>query len=84
MTNSVNQTKQIIIATLMLLIGATSTSAATRSEKIAISRNLDIFNSLYKELQMFYVDTIDAEKSINTAISAMLNDIDPYTVYIPA
>ncbi len=84
MTNSRNKTKQIIIATLMLLIGATSTSAATRSEKIAISRNLDIFNSLYKELQMFYVDTIDAEKSINTAISAMLNDIDPYTVYIPA
>ncbi len=84
MTNSVNKTKQIIIATLMLLIGATSTSATTRSEKIAISRNLDIFNSLYKELQMFYVDTIDAEKSINTAISAMLNDIDPYTVYIPA
>ncbi len=84
MTNSGNKTKQIIIAALMLLIGATSMYAATRSEKIAISRNLDIFNSLYKELQMFYVDTIDAEKSINTAISAMLNDIDPYTVYIPA
>ncbi|MCM1517424.1 MAG: S41 family peptidase [Pseudoflavonifractor sp.] len=58
--------------------------AATRSDKAEIARNLDIFNSLYKELQVFYVDTIDAEKSINTAISAMLNDIDPYTEYIPA
>lgn len=59
-------------------------SAATRSKKSDISRNLDIFNALYKELQTFYVDSIDAEKSINTAISAMLNDIDPYTEYIPA
>lgn len=60
------------------------TSAATRSKKNDISRNLDIFNALYKELQTFYVDSIDAEKSINTAIMAMLNDIDPYTEYFSA
>lgn len=59
-------------------------SAATRSKKADISRNLDIFNSLYKELQTFYVDSIDAEKSITTAINAMLDDIDPYTEYISA
>lgn len=57
--------------------------AASRNNKAEISRNLDIFNSLYKELQTFYVDTIDASKSINTAIDAMLDDIDPYTEYIP-
>lgn len=84
MTNSGNKTKHMGLIALIILIGATSVYAATRSEKAAISRNLDIFNSLYKELQVFYVDTIDAEKSINTAINAMLNDIDPYTVYIPA
>lgn len=50
----------------------------------AIARNLDIFNSLYKELNTFYVDTIDAQKSIETAINAMLDNIDPYTEYIPA
>lgn len=50
----------------------------------SIARNLDIFNSLYKELNTFYVDTIDAQKSIETAINAMLDDIDPYTEYIPA
>ncbi len=49
-----------------------------------IARNLDIFNSVYKELNTFYVDTIDAQKSIETAINAMLDDIDPYTEYIPA
>ena len=57
-------------------------SADTRSSKKEISRNLDIFNSIYKALQTTYVDTIDAEKSINTAIGAMLNEIDPYTEYI--
>ncbi|MBR1882557.1 MAG: S41 family peptidase [Muribaculaceae bacterium] len=50
----------------------------------AITRNLDIFNSLYKELATLYVDTIDAQQSIETAINAMLDDIDPYTEYIPA
>lgn len=50
----------------------------------SVARNLDIFNNIYKELTTFYVDTIDAKKSIETAINAMLDDIDPYTEYIPA
>lgn len=62
---------------------ALTAAAATRSPKQDISRNLDIFNSIYKTLQTTYVDTIDAEKSINTAIMAMLEDIDPYTEYYP-
>lgn len=75
--------KLTLIATLFVVISVLA-SAATRSKKSEISRNLDIFNALYKELQTSYVDSIDAEKSINTAIDAMLNDIDPYTEYIPA
>ena len=55
----------------------------TRSSKGDISRNLDIFTSIYKTLQTNYVDSIDADKSMNTAINAMLNEIDPYTEYIP-
>lgn len=57
--------------------------AATRSTKGDVSRNLDIFTSIYKTLQVSYVDSIDADKSMNTAINAMLNEIDPYTEYIP-
>ncbi len=72
--------KLTIFASLFIIISVLA-SAATRSKKSEISRNLDIFNALYKELQTFYVDSIDAEKSINTAIAAMLNDIDPYTEY---
>lgn len=55
--------------------------AATRSSKGDISRNIDIFTSIYKNLQTNYVDTIDADKTMNTAITAMLNEIDPYTEY---
>ncbi|MCI9284314.1 MAG: S41 family peptidase [Muribaculaceae bacterium] len=76
--------KKLTLLVAALVAITILTSAATRSRKTEISRNLDIFNSLYKELQTFYVDSIDAEKSINTAINAMLNDIDPYTEYIPA
>lgn len=67
---------------LMFLYPIIST-AAKRNNDAEISRNLDIFTSLYKELNTYYVDTIDAQKSIETAINAMLNDIDPYTEYIP-
>lgn len=49
-----------------------------------IARSLDIFNALFKELNTFYVDSIDVDKSIETAINAMLDDVDPYTEYIPA
>ena len=54
------------------------------NDDTAVARNLDIFNTLYKELNTFYVDTIDAQKAIENAINAMLDDIDPYTEYIPA
>lgn len=73
--------KKLTLFAALLIIISVLASAATRSKKSEISRNLDIFNALYKELQTFYVDSIDAEKSINTAIAAMLNDIDPYTEY---
>lgn len=70
---------------ILLVISAAALIAvgATRSSKSDISRNLDTFASIYKALQTSYVDTIDADKSMNTAISAMLNAIDPYTEYIP-
>lgn len=55
---------------------------STRDTRIA--RNLDIFNSLFKELNTFYVDSLDIDKSMETAINAMLDDVDPYTEYIPA
>lgn len=56
-------------------------SGDSRSFKIA--KNLDIFNSIVKELDMFYVDTINADKTIREGIDAMLYSLDPYTQYFP-
>ncbi len=48
-----------------------------------VAKNLDIFNSLYRDLDMLYVDTIDASETIQYGIKAMLYSLDPYTVYYP-
>ena len=45
------------------------------------NKNFEIFHSLYNELDMLYVDTIDPDKSIKNAIDGMLMQLDPYTVY---
>ncbi len=48
-----------------------------------IARNLDIFFSLFRELNYYYVDDTDPEKLINSSIEGMLNSLDPYTSFIP-
>jgi carboxyl-terminal processing protease len=48
-----------------------------------IAKNLDIFNSIVKELDMFYVDSLNADKTIREGIDNMLYSLDPYTVYFP-
>lgn len=48
-----------------------------------ITRNLDIFATLFKEVNMYYVDEVNPNKVIKTGIDAMLSSLDPYTDYIP-
>jgi len=48
-----------------------------------IAKNLDVFNAVVKELDMFYVDTIDPNKTIKDGINSMLYSLDPYTEYYP-
>ena len=48
-----------------------------------ISKNLDIFSSLYKELNIYYVDETDPGDLMKIGIDAMLESLDPYTTYIP-
>ena len=54
-----------------------------KDSNFAIVKNLDIFYTLFREMNMIYVDETDPEKMIKTAIDAMLKKLDPYTVYIP-
>ena len=48
-----------------------------------ISKNLDIFTTLYRELNVFYVDETDPGDLMKKAIDSMLESLDPYTTYIP-
>ena len=48
-----------------------------------ISKYLDLFHSVFRELDMMYVDTLDVADAVETGIHAMLADLDPYTVYYP-
>lgn len=48
-----------------------------------ISKNLEIFNDIYKQLDLFYVDTLSADTVIEWGIDAMLRQVDPFTEYYP-
>ena len=48
-----------------------------------ITKNLEVFNSLYRELNIYYVDDTDPGELVTTGIDAMLKSLDPYTIYIP-
>ena len=68
---------------IITLSGATFIFSAHRSPDFELVKHLDVFSSVIKELNLYYVDEIDAGKSIKTAIDEMLEEMDPYTVYIP-
>ena len=75
--------KKIILFTC-LLISSISIFANSKDRHFELSKNLEIFNSLYKSLNLHYVDTIPLNKMVKAGIDGMLRNIDPYTVYIPA
>ena len=57
-------------------------SNAPGSDLFEISKNIDIFTSVYKELNTYYVDDLDPNRIMRTGIDAMLESLDPYTNYI--
>jgi carboxyl-terminal processing protease len=56
--------------------------AAVTNDYFEISKNLDIFATLYKEVNTYYVDDVEPAKFMRTGIDAMLESLDPYTNYI--
>lgn len=57
--------------------------SAQKSNDMSVARGLNTFSSIVKELEMNYVDTINSETAFKDAIDAMLQTVDPYTVYYP-
>lgn len=76
-------TKKSLLVTFVVLLGLGLSSFKDDDRNFQIAKNLDIFNSIFKELDMFYVDTIDSEKMIETGVNGMLSLTDPYTEYYP-
>lgn len=75
--------RKMAAAALVVVVAGGLLGFKDDDRNFQIVKNLDVFNSLFKELDLFYVDTIDAEKAIGTGIEAMLRQLDPYTVYYP-
>lgn len=72
---------KVVVA--FLAIGIPSV-AQNKDHNFDVAKNLDVFNAIYKQLDMMYVDTLNADEVIGNGINAMLRSLDPYTVYFPA
>ena len=71
---------------IALCFAAFTYTAAAQKEgdhNFNVAKNLNIFNAIYKNLDMMYVDTLDANQTVGTGVNAMLKALDPYTVYYP-
>lgn len=72
------------IALYFLTVVTPSASAQQRQQTgFDISRNLEIFADIYRQLDMFYVDSLSADTAVRWAIDGMLAQIDPYTNFYP-
>ncbi len=75
--------KAALALSIVAIMGLSFWGFKIDQKNFEISKNLDIFYSLFRELNLFYVDEIKPEKLIATGINDMLESLDPYTTYIP-
>ena len=68
---------------ILILCAGWKSSKAQDAQHFEISKQLDIFNAIVKEVEMFYVDTVEVDRMVKRGIDAMLRGFDPYTEYIP-
>lgn len=76
--------KNYIIALLVLAMPMGVWGQNEKSHNQDVAKNLEIFNDMYKRLDLMYVDTLDAGEVIGAGIKAMLSSLDPYTEFYPA
>lgn len=65
-----------------LSVGA-DVMAQDADHNFKVAKNLEVFNTIYKNLDMMYVDTLDADEVVGNGVKAMLRSLDPYTEYYP-
>lgn len=66
-----------------VLLSAGSFGQKPTNHNLEVAKNLDIFNSVFLNLDMFYVDTLNPQSTITAAINGMVRSLDPYTEYYP-
>ncbi|MBM3420277.1 MAG: S41 family peptidase [Bacteroidetes bacterium] len=79
MTKSARYSVIMLVTVIMMLV--TGFLPQDQSRDFRIARNLDMFFSLFRELNSFYVDEVDPDKIVRTGINSMLQTLDPYTVF---
>lgn len=72
-----------LIAAIAALIGSLNCAAQKKNHNFEVTKNLEAFSAIYKNLDMMYVDSLDPNEVIGTGIRAMLRSLDPYTEYYP-
>lgn len=72
----------MVLLACMAAVGAVK-AQKDKNHNFEVAKNLEIFNSIYKRLDLMYVDTLNPAEVINSGINAMLSSLDPYTVYFP-
>lgn len=82
MLKNIRPGRNIIIIATILLSSVAVPGFCDENHNFENTKNLDVFYSLYKQLDLFYVDSIKPDKVIRTGINAMLGSLDPYTNYI--
>lgn len=75
--------KQVLWIAIVPLVCVSLTAFKGDERNFNISKHLDIFHSVFRELDLCYVDTLDVAKVVDAGIQAMVSSLDPYTVYYP-
>lgn len=79
-----NRMKKYVLALVAFCLPLLMWAQKAGNKNSEISRNLEVFNDIYKQLDLFYVDTLSADTVIEWGIRAMLRQVDPFTDYYPA
>lgn len=77
---------RIRILQLIMLLALPFTQITAQEDKdhnFNVGKNMQVFNEIYNYLDLMYVDTLNADEVVGTAINSMLRSLDPYTVYYP-
>ena len=81
--NKLKKNRVVLFGCIVLLGLAVYGFKKIENRNFELAKNLTIFNSIVKELDLFYVDTIQPNDLVRTGIDAMLYSLDPYTNYFP-